>query len=78
MTDLTSISGKALIDRQVMIQVLAALEPRELDENSHQYHIGYERAKADLLQILARTLGPEFATSPSARMIKELRRDKGA
>ncbi|WFG40929.1 hypothetical protein ParaMal1_00045 [Paracoccus phage ParMal1] len=78
MSELTSITGKALIDRQVMIQLLAALEPNELDENSHQYHIGYERAKADLLAILARTLGPEFAASASTRLIKELRRDKGA
>lgn len=78
MTDLTSITGKALIDRQVMIQLLAKLEPVELDENSHQYHIGYERAKSDLMQVLAKTLGPEFAVHPSVRLIKELRRDKGA
>ena len=78
MSDLTSITGKALIDRQVMIQLLAQLEPKELDENSHQYHIGYERAKADLLAILARTLGTEFAQSASTRLIRELRRDRGA
>ena len=66
-----------MIDRQVMIQLLAALEPKELDENSTVYHIGYERAKADLLKILGRTLGPEFAMSTSTRLIKELRRDKG-
>jgi len=44
MTDLTSITGKALVDRQVMIQLLAALEPAELSETSTVYHIGYERA----------------------------------
>lgn len=78
MSELTSITGKALIDRNVMIQLLAALEPKELDEKSTQYHIGYERAKADLLQILAKTLGPDYAVSPSVRLIRELRRDKGA
>lgn len=78
MADLTSITGKALIDRQVMIQLLAALEPTELDEASTVYHIGYERAKADLLKILGRALGPEFAMSASTRLIKELRRDKGS
>lgn len=78
MTDLTSIQGKALIDRQVMIQLLAKLEPVELDEASTQYHIGYERAKTDILQVLARTLGAEFSMTASARLIKELRRDKGA
>lgn len=78
MTDLTSIQGKALIDRQVMIQLLATLEPEELGENSTLYHIGYERAKADILQVLSRTLGKEFAMTASARLIKELRRDKGA
>ena len=78
MADLTSITGKALLDRKVMIQMLAALEPSELDQTSGQYHIGYERAKADILKILASTLGDEFKQSPSVRMIKELRRDKGA
>ena len=77
MTDLTSITGKALVDRQVMIQLLAALEPTELSETSTVYHIGYERAKADLLKILSRALGPEFAMSASTRLIRELRRDKG-
>lgn len=77
MTELTSITGKALLDRKVMIQLLSMLEPKELDENSHLYHIGYERAKADILQVLARTLGPEFAQSASTRLIRELRRDKG-
>lgn len=78
MSELTSITGKALLDRKVMIQLLAALEPKELDETSGQYHIGYERAKSDLLTILAQTLGDEFKLSPSVRMIRELRRDKGA
>ena len=76
MTDLTSITGKALIDRQVMIQLLAALEPSELGETSTMYHIGYERAKADLMQILGRALGPEFVMSASTRLIRELRRGK--
>lgn len=78
MSDLTSITGKALLDRNVMIQLLAQLEPSELDETSTVYHIGYERAKADILQTLARTLGPEAAVSHSTRLIKELRRDRGA
>lgn len=78
MSDLTSITGKALLDRKVMIQLLASLEPKELDENSGQYHIGYERAKADILKVLAQNLGDEFKQSPSVRMIRELRRDKGA
>jgi hypothetical protein len=78
MTDLTSITGKALLDRKVMIQVLAALEPSELDQTSGQYHIGYERAKADIMKILAQTMGEEFKQSPSIRFIRELRRDKGA
>lgn len=78
MSELTSITGKALLDRKVMIQLLAALEPEELNETSGQYHIGYERAKADLLKILAQSLGDEFKQSPSVRMIRELRRDKGA
>lgn len=77
MTELTSITGKALLDRRVMIQLLAALEPSELNETSGQYHIGYERAKADLLKILAQSLGDEFKQSASVRMIRELRRDKG-
>ena len=76
MTDLTSIAGKALVDRQVMIQLLAALEPSELDDTSTVYHIGYERAKADLMKILGRTLGPEFVMSTSTRLIRELRRGK--
>lgn len=78
MSELTSITGKALLDRKVMVQLLAQLEPVELDETSTQYHIGYERAKADLLKTLARTLGPEAAMSHSTRLIKELRRDRGA
>jgi hypothetical protein len=78
MMDISSIKGKALIDRQVMIQLLAALEPSELDENSNLFHVGVERNKADILKILARALGPEFAKSTSMRLIQELRRDKGA
>ena len=77
MTDLTSITGKALIDRQILIQLLAALEPDELNETSTLYHIGYERAKADLLKILGRSLGPEFSRSVGQQLIMELRRDKG-
>lgn len=77
MSELTSITGKALLDRKVMIQLLAALEPSELNETSGQYHIGYERAKSDILKILSQTLGDEFKQSASVRMIRELRRDKG-
>lgn len=77
MTDLSSIAGKALIDRQVMIQLLAVLEPTKLDAASTTYHIGYERAKADIMAILARALGPDFTTSAATRLIRELRRDKG-
>jgi len=76
MSDLTSITGKALIDRQVMIQMLAALEPDELNETSTLYHIGYERAKADMLKILGRSLGPEFSRSVGQQLILELRRDR--
>ena len=72
--ELSAIPGKALLDRNTMISLLAALEPNKLDEGSTVYHIGYERAKADILLILARALGPEFAQSNSIRMIKELRR----
>lgn len=76
--EFTSITGKALLDRKVMIQLLASLEPEELNETSGQYHIGYERAKADLLKIIAQSLGEEFRMSPSVRLIRELRRDRGA
>ena len=78
MTDLTSITGKALLDRKVMVQLLGALEPERLDHHSTLYHIGYERAKADILQIVAQSMGEEFKYSPAVRMIRELRRDKGA
>lgn len=78
MADLTSITGKALLDRKVMIQMLSALEPSQLDKNSGLYDIGYERAKADLLNILAQSLGEDYKVSPSVRLIRELRRDRGA
>ena len=78
MTDLASITGKALIDRQVFIRLLSKLEPTALDENSTQYHIGYENAKKDMLDVLAVSLGPEFSTPMSVRLIRELRRDKGS
>lgn len=75
MNDLTSINGKAMLDRKVFIKLLASLEPDKLDETSTLYHIGYERAKADILQILGRSLGPEYSKSMSARLIQELRND---
>lgn len=78
MADLTSITGKALLDRKVMIQMLSALEPSQLDKNSGLYDIGYERAKADLLNILAQSLGEDYKVSTSVRLIRELRRDRGA
>lgn len=78
MSDLTAISGKLMIDRRVLIQLLSAMEPTKLDEKSTQYHIGYERAKADLLAILARSMGPEYATPATSLLIRELRREKGS
>lgn len=78
MTEIAAIPGKAVVDRQVLIQLLAMLTPSELDETSTVYHIGYERAKADAMAILGRSLGPELSTPVATRLIKELRRDKGA
>lgn len=78
MSELTALSGKAMIDRKVFIQLLGLLEPTELGPDSTLYHIGYERAKADLLKILGRALGPEFTRSAATRLIMELRNDKGS
>ena len=75
MSDLTSIQGKALLDRKVIIKLLSMLEPNELDSTSGVYDIGYERCKADLMKVMATALGPEFAASPAMRLVKELRRE---
>lgn len=73
MSDISSIEGKALLDRKVFISILAYVEPTPLDENSTQYHIGYESAKRDLLEILGRALGPDFARSAATKLLMELR-----
>jgi hypothetical protein len=72
--ELTSIKGKALLDRKVLIQLLATLKPAKLDETSNLYHIGYERAKADMLEIIGPVLGETFARSPCDNLIMELRK----
>lgn len=76
--DLSSITGKALIDRKLFIRILAKLEPTPLDENSSSYHIGYENAKKEIMELLSEALGPEYRKTPSARLIQELRRDNSA
>lgn len=78
MSELISIPGKAVVDSRVMIRLLSMLEPAALDHNSTTYHIGYERAKADLLSVLGEGLGPEFKKSAATRLIQELRRDRRA
>lgn len=78
MSELSSVVGKVLLDRQVMIQLLAFLEERKLGETSTLYHIGFERAKADALQIISRSLGPDHSASTAVKLIRELRIDKGS
>jgi len=73
MSDLTSIQGKALLDRRVLIKLLAQVEPEALGRNSTLFDIGYERCKADVLRTLSESLGSEFATSNSVKLIRELR-----
>lgn len=73
MSDLSSIEGKALLDRKVFVSILAHVEPIPLDENSTLYHIGYEAAKRDLMEILGRALGPDFARSHATKLLMELR-----
>jgi len=78
MTDIASISGKAVINRQVLIRVLSMLTPRDLTRDSNLFDVGYERAKSDLLKVLSETMGKDFSTSNAQKLIHELRKDAGA
>ena len=74
MSEITSIPGKAVLDRKVLTKMLAYIKPTKLNENSTLYHIGQERAKEDMLDIMALALGQEFSRSNVDRLIMELRR----
>ena len=67
--------GCVLFTTQLVIQVLSKLDPTPLGPDDHQYHIGYETAKRDILRLLSQEMGDDFKRTPSVNLIKRLRND---
>lgn len=73
--DITSVKGKALVDRSVLRRLLAVSEEKSLDRESTQFDIGFEACKREIRKILVDVLPVHKRIDPLVELQRELRND---